>query len=144
MRVLLDGIEVLDDCIAYRGLGFGQAVDLPAHSYEIQMPLPELVDVLEKPYATLVQELRSDYEQVGDRDPECLFKLNYPPLQEVLESDIQCLDEILKDYLYMDFFSRCFKQLDPERVLYAVNTIDQVFKSGNIIIVSGQAYEVKR
>jgi hypothetical protein len=67
VRVLLDGIEVREDCVTYWGLGFGQTVDLPTHSYEIQMSLLEFVDALEGPYVTLIQELRSvsEYHWAG-------------------------------------------------------------------------------
>jgi hypothetical protein len=142
MRVSLNGKEIPNEQITYRELGFGQAVDLPMRSYEIEMALPEFISVLEPHYEKLVQELKNDYEQVGDKDPECLFKLNYGPLWTVLGSYPQCLEEILKDYLFFEFLSGCFHERDPKRWLHAINTIDRVSIDGHLI-VSGQAYEVK-
>lgn len=140
MNFIVDGKPVPGEYLFWRELNFGQTVQLKLVKYEIHYPTNEFVTILQQPYSEWLSEMRADFEQTGDTDPEYLQRLDYPSL-DVLMRHPEELSSAIKVYLYRDLFDQAFRSFPLEAARWIINTVDDVAVGKDSIVVAGLAFE---
>lgn len=138
MKVLLNQVEVPKEIfIVNDGLNYGRFFDRKTVAYEIQLTNVEIMQLIEKEYNKVRDEIKLDDQLHNDTSD--FRNTNYCSLPQLLqyESDFE---EIMKTYLHITFLKKIF----PESVKkeYVINSTDSIKMKNGMIVFKGKAFEL--
>lgn len=126
--------------ISYREPGFGGPVELHLYPYTLRYDLAEVCNLIAEDANAFVQDMKHDYEQTGDSDPQYLRDLGYP-LIDILAQHEEAFCETIRRFLYSELLRRSFPGSPPYRdVRWIINSVDTVRCRGGSVEVLGQAF----
>ena len=138
MKVLLNNIEVNKELfIVNDGLNYGRFFDLKTKEYQIQFTNFEIIELIEKEYCEVRDEIKID-DQIN-KDTSDFTRTNYCSLPQLLchKSDFE---EIMKTYLDITLFNKIFTE--SSKKAYVINSTDLIEIENNIITFKGRVFEL--
>lgn len=140
----VQGHPVAADRVAYRAMNFRQP--LPGRTpfpYVLRCPLPEFVARLEQKYEQCVVELRDDYDKFGDDGDEstiALLAAGWPSTEALFRDHPEVMSLVMRQYLYFDILNS-YAAARSDAYDFLINTLDDVVRAGDEIVVTGWGYE---
>ena len=126
--------------ISYRELGFGEPLELTFYTYTLRYDLAELCRLIAVDTNTFVQDMKRDYEQTGDSDPQFLHDLGYPLIDRLVQHE-GAFCETIRRFLYSELLRHSFPASPPyQDVRWIINSVDIVRCHNGSVEVLGQAY----
>jgi hypothetical protein len=138
MKVLLNNIEVNKELFTVNdGLNYGRFFDNKTKEYQIQFTNFEIIELIEKEYCLVRDEIKID-DQIY-KDTSDFTRTNYCSLPQLLchESDFE---EIMKTYLHITLFKKVFTE--SSKKVYVINSTDSIKIENNIITFKGRVFEL--
>jgi len=136
---------ITQDEITFRDLGYGQKLlDRDEINYEISLSHEEFREVVEDAYNKFVCETKEDDEVTNYSDSIGLYEIGYPDFNNSFINHKELLVEIIKDYLYQQLLEKCTSQCSRDYWKYAINSIEQIIIHSDHVIISGEAFEIKK
>ena len=136
MKVLLNQIEVNKELfIVNDGLNYGRFFDKKTKEYQIQLTTLKLIELIEKEYNEVRDEIKSDDQKY--RDTSDFTKTKYCSLSQLLnhKSDFE---EIMKTYLDITLFKKVFAE--SSKKTYVINSTDSIKIKNDIITFKGRVF----
>lgn len=138
MKVLIDQIEVNKELFVVNdGLNYGRFFDKNTITYEIQFNTTEIIELIEKEYCIVRDEIKTD--DIKYNDTSDFKKTNYCSFSQLLnhESDFE---EIMKTYLLITLFQKVFTE--SSKKAYVINSTDSIKIKNDMIIFKGRVIEL--
>ncbi len=140
MKVLIDQIEVNKELLVVNdGLNYGRFFDKNTIAYEIQFNTTEIIELIEKDYCKVRDEIKTD--DIKYNDTSDFTKTNYCSFSQLLnhESDFE---EIMKTYLLITLFQKVFTE--SSKKAYVINSTDSIKIKNDMIIFKGRVIELNK
>ncbi len=140
MKVLLNQIEVNKELfIVNDGLNYGRFFDKKTKEYQIQLTNFEIIELIEKDYFRVRDEIKVDDKK--NNDTSNFTKNNYCSLSELLnyKSDFE---EIMKTYLDITLYKKVFTESSKKK--YVINSTDSIKINNDIITFKGRVFELTK
>ncbi|MEH6537833.1 MAG: hypothetical protein V7719_15635 [Psychroserpens sp.] len=140
MKVFLNQIEVNKELfIVNDGLNYGRLFDKKIKEYQIQLTNFEIIELIEKEYCEVRDEIKVD-DQIN-KDTSDFTKTNYCSLSQLLshESDFE---EIMKTYLDITLFKKVF--IESSKKTYVINSTDSIQIKNDMVIFRGRIFELTK
>lgn len=140
MKVLLNQIEVNKELfIVNDGLNYGRFFDRKTKEYQIQLTNFEIIDLIEKEYCEVRDEIKID-DKINN-DTSDFTKTNYCSLSQLLnhKSDFE---EIMKTYLDKMLFKKVFAESAKKK--FVINSTDSIIIKDDIITFNGRVFELAK
>ena len=137
MKVFINSIEVDKKLITVNdGLNFGRFLDRITMAYEIQLADYELIQLIEKEYIAVRDEIKLDDER--QQDTSEFTSTNYCALKDLLDhaSDFE---EVMKTYLANTLFRKAFPEATQNH--YVINSMDLIRINNGTITLIGKVFE---
>ncbi|GID90693.1 hypothetical protein ACFQFC_36105 [Amorphoplanes digitatis] len=138
----IEGFLIPGDRVAYRAMNFGQPVqDRTPFRYVLRLPIGEFTARLAQKLDQCVAELREDYEKFGDDDDATTVALaaaGWPSAAALHHDHTDVMLLVMREYLYFDILNAYAPARDYD---FLVNTVDDVVRDGDDIVVTGTGYE---
>ena len=138
MKVFLNNVEVNKDLfIVNHGLNYGRFFDLKTEEYQIQFKDFEIIELIEKEYCEIRDEIKID-DQIN-KDTSDFKRTNHCSLSQLLyyKSDFE---EIMKTYLDRTLFKKVFTE--SSKKAFVINSTDLIEIRNNSIIFQGRVFKL--
>jgi hypothetical protein len=140
MKVLLNQIEINKELfIVNDSLNYGRFFDKKTKEYQIQLTNFEIIELIEKDYCKVRDEIKVDDKK--NNDTSDFTKNNYCSLSELLnhKSDFE---EIMKTYLDITLYKKVFTESSKKK--YVINSTDSIKINNDIITFKGRVFELTK
>jgi len=138
MTVLLNHIEVAKELfIVNDSVNYGRFYDRKTKDYQIQLTQYEIIELIEKDYCEVRNELKRDDQNYNDTSD--FTKTNYCSLAQLFHHEAD-FEAIIKTYLDRTLFQKLFTA--SSKPTYVINSTDAITIKNDIIIFKGRAFEI--
>ncbi|MEV4704566.1 hypothetical protein [Actinoplanes sp. NPDC049316] len=139
----VEGFVIPTARVAYRAMNLGQPLPgRTAFAYDLRCPFEEFSAQLNQKLEQCLTELHDDYDKFGADDDEVTIALaaaGWPATDKVWgRPDLMSL--IAREYLYFDILN-LYAAAGGDAYDFLVNTVDDVRRQGDDVVVTGRGYE---
>jgi hypothetical protein len=140
----VEGVLIPSELVAYRAMNFRQPIpERTPFPYTLRRPVAEIAARLGHQAQQCIGELREEFDKFGDDDDAvtvALAEAGWPSAAEVFRSRPDLMSLILREYLYFDILN-LYAPARGGAYDFLVNTLDEVVRDGDEVVVTGQGYE---
>lgn len=138
MKVRINKNEINIDFITVNdGLNYGRFFNKNTKDYEIQLSIKNFIELIEKEYIEIRDEIRIDDET--HKIHSDFTNTKYCPLQELLKQP-KDLEEIVKTYLDITLFTKIFNASSQNK--YVINSTDSIQVTDKDVVIKGRVFEI--
>ncbi len=139
MKVFLNQIEINKDIfLTNDGLNFGRFSDKPTQTIELHFSKSEIIDLLEKEYNKVRDEIKQD--DFLYKDESDFTATNYCSFSVLIEHKDD-FEQIMKTYLKHNLLAKQFDVSGNKK--YVINSIDSIQIQNSTIIFKGRVFELQ-
>ncbi len=144
MKVEVGGKIEPSEKVTFRRLGFGRPVPgKELYTVIIRLTLNELQEVVSEEFDRFSRESKEDDESYGGETVVVpLRSLDYPTLSSALERNQGIVEEVLMQYIFLEFLEGIFGENDEARCLYSVNSLENITIAEDHVTIAGFAYKI--
>jgi len=138
MKVFINQTEINKEfLIVNDGLNYGRFFNHKTKDYKIQLSKENFIDLIEKEYIKVRDEIKIDDEINNDYSD--FMNTKYCSLQELLKYQTD-FEEIFKTYLHLILFKKIFKP--SSKVKYVINSTDSIQIMDDKVVFNGKVFEL--
>ncbi|TBW29977.1 hypothetical protein [Gramella sp. KN1008] len=137
MKVFLNGTKIEKKLIGVNdGLNFGRFSDKGVEDYTIQLSTSKFLDLQEKEYVSVRDQIKEDDERYQDGSD--FQSVDYCSLPQLLKDEL-ALEEILKTYFDHILLNKLFDWRPSKK--YIINSLDSVRIEDGKILIEGKFFQ---
>ena len=137
MKIVLNKVEVAQNLFAVNnGLNFGRFFNTKTIDYEIHFSKNEILELLEKEYNEIRDEIKNDDEVY--KDTSDFTNTNYCSLSELFNYETD-FEDLIKTYLHLTLFNKIFTKTSKSK--YVINSTEFIRIKENTVILKGKAFK---
>ena len=123
-------------CVTYRELNHGQSLGKVGCNFIVKISI-DLIDTrFSSDFEQFRKEIIEDFRLTGDREPTSFHDAGLPNLYEIIQKHISTFEEIVKDYLFIEFWEAVLPK-DSSHHDFVINEIIAIHKLSDVVEVSG-------
>lgn len=140
MKVFLNGKEINPEILVLNdGLNYGRFSDLETQVFELQLSKSEFINLIEKEYDEVRNDIKIDDEKFTDVSD--FTNTNYCSLSELLTYKAD-FEEIVKGYLDRLLFVKIFPE--TEKSSHVIHSTDKITIHKNSITFRGRVFKKQK
>lgn len=125
--------------VSYRDLNHGRSLGDNGCHFNVKISIDHIAATFSRDFEQFRKEIIEDFELTGDREPASFHEVGLPSLSEVMNKHISAFEEIVKDYLFIEFWESVLPK-DRLHHDFVINKITSVRNLSGVIEVSGVGF----
>ncbi len=131
--------QIDENKVSYRDLNHGQSLGNNGCHFNVKISIDHIMTTFSRDYEQFRKEIIEDFELTGDREPASFHEAGLPCLSEVMKRHISSFEEIVKDYLFIEFWESVLPK-NRSHHDFVINEIISVRNLSSVVEVTGLGF----